>query len=144
MKNPWPIGISLFIGGLFAGAAFVAVTMIRQPVDLVVKDYYEQDLQHAQRMAEEERAKAMESPPVITRAAAERTVTIAFSTAATGTITLYRPSDSALDRQYEITLDSERRHMVDTTGMAAGLWRIQLAWVQNGDSYYHTESLVLP
>jgi nitrogen fixation protein FixH len=142
--NPWPAALTVIVVGAFAFAAFVAVTMIRQPVDLVVKDYYEQDLKHSERMAREARAKALDQPLRVAWRADAKTLRLEFpDPSATGVIELYRPSDSALDRRVEIQPDASGLQEVPGDGLAAGLWRVHVAWQQGGEDFYQAESFLL-
>ncbi|HMP74535.1 MAG TPA: FixH family protein [Kiritimatiellia bacterium] len=145
MKNPWPIALIVLISTAFVSAVTVAVVMIRQPVDLVVRDYYEQDLRHAERMAEEQRALALDPPLRLHADPAARTLAAHFpDPSATGTLHLYRPSDSSLDQVIDLALDDQGHQLFDLADLQSGLWRINVQWEQNGEGYYQTEQLVLP
>lgn len=145
MKNPWPIALIALISTAFVSAVTVAVVMIRQPVDLVVRDYYEQDLRHSQRMAEEQRALSLDPPLRLLADPEARTLAAHFpDPAATGTLHLYRPSDSALDQVIDLALDDQGRQIFDLAELPSGLWRINVQWQQGGEAYYQTEQLVLP
>lgn len=43
-------------------------------------------------------------------------------------IQLYRPSDSKLDQNMEITTDADGRAVLSTSAMAKGLWQVKLEW----------------
>ena len=145
MKNPWPVALIVLIAGAFTAATWVAVTMIRQSVDLVIPDYYEQDLKHSERMAQENRARELTQPLQIRHDITTRVLTLIFpDPASTGAIQLYRPSDSSLDRHHAIDASTGGQQTLSTAGLASGLWRVNVAWRQNEKEYYHTESLVLP
>jgi nitrogen fixation protein FixH len=142
-KNPWPIALIVFIGGAFAFTVWVAVTMIRQKVDLVVPDYYEQDLKHTQRMEQERRAKALAVPLRVSLDG--DAVRLVFpDPAAVGSIGLYRASDSRLDRSVDIAPGAGGEQRIPVAGLAAGPWKIQVAWQQGGAEYYQTETIVVP
>lgn len=145
MKNPWPVALTIIIAGAFAFATFVAVTMIRQRVDLVSADYYDKGVHHEQRMIQEQRARALPKQVEVSQIPGAKQVIVTMPDAgATGTITLYRPSDSTLDRTFDLALDEQGRHVIDYAGLAPGLWRLEVAWKQNGEDHLFATPLVLP
>jgi nitrogen fixation protein FixH len=122
---------------------WVAVTMIRQKVDLVVPDYYEQDLKHTERMEQERRAKALAVPLRVTLDG--DAVRVVFpDPAAAGSIRLYRASDSALDLSVAIAPGAGGEQRIPVVGLASGPWKIQVAWQQGGEDYYQTETVLVP
>ncbi|HMP89246.1 MAG TPA: FixH family protein [Kiritimatiellia bacterium] len=145
MKNPWPIALTTLIVCAFSASTWVAVTMIRQKVDLVIPDYYEQDLRHSERMAQEIRARELAQPLAVRPNFQDRHITLDFpDPSAEGTIQLYRPSDSSMDQSLAIEADKHGQQLVSLSGLASGLWRINVAWRQSGEDYYHSEPLVIP
>lgn len=46
-------------------------------------------------------------------------------------IQLYRPSDSKLDQNIEITTDADGKAVLSTSAMAKGLWQVKLEWATN-------------
>jgi len=143
--NPWPIGITLFCTAAFAGAATVVVVMVSKKVELVTPDYYAQDLKHGERMAQQERANALEKPVEIQRETENGNILVTFPDGvANGTITLYRPSNPALDRAVDIDLNENNQQIIPGVELAGGLWRVQCQWRQNELDYYYSEALVVP
>lgn len=143
-KNPWPIALTVLIAGAFLYASYIAFTMIRQKVDLVRPDYYEQDLRHGEQMAAERRAQALVRPVAVEPTADRRVAVTLPDPAVTGTITLFRPSDSKLDRALPLAPDAEGRQIVPDIPLLAGLWRVQVDWMQAGERYYHEARVVIP
>jgi len=145
MKNPWPIVLTVFIIGAFVSATMVAVIMIRQKVDLVVPDYYEQDLRHSERMSQERRARGLERPLNIQFDTGTKILALTFpDPSVTGTIQLYRPSDSALDQTINVQPGDDGRQTISIAGLASGFWRVNIAWQFGNEVYYSSEALVLP
>lgn len=145
MKNPWPIALTVLCVSAFAFATWIAVTMIRQKVELVTPDYYAQDLKHEERMAQQQRARELENPLRVEWQASSQSVVVKLpSPQATGTIHLYRPSDSKLDRRFDIAPDASGVQTLPADDLASGPWQVIIAWHQNDSSYYQTESLVIP
>ena len=145
MKNPWPLALTVICAGAFSFAVYIAVTMIRQKVDLVATDYYDKDVQHEKRMAQQERTRALDRQIEVTQIPGAQQLVISFPhEGASGTITMYRPSDSTLDQKHEIKPDADQRQILSYAGMASGLWNVQIEWQQGGQDYYYATQLVLP
>lgn len=143
----WGTGIAL-VYTLFAAATtgFVAFAMSR-PVDLVSSDYYEQSLRLDGRMEAERNASALTPPPSIELSAPRALVILlpaAHAATATGTVTLYRPSDSRADRVEPLALDQAGRQAVALGSLAAGRWIVKLQWTAGGRNYYVESPLVIP
>jgi nitrogen fixation protein FixH len=144
IPNPWPIALTLVIGSAFAFATWVAITMIRQHVDLVPEEHYQRDLMHNERMAAEQRAAALE-PPVNISLTAEREIDIRFPDAsATGRLRLYRPADASMDVQIEIAPDPDGQQLVPARHLASGKWEVRMEWTQQSQTYAQTTTLILP
>lgn len=143
--NPWPYALMVIIGGAFAFAAFVAVTMIRQRVDLVPAEHYERDLMHNERMARERRGRALQ-PPLEVRLTPERDLVVTFPGVGEldGHIRLYRPSDGTRDQVFPVQPDAEGRQLVPAAALVPGLWQVQIEWTWDGEAYEVTEKIVLP
>jgi len=145
MKNPWPIALTVLCVSAFAFATWIAVTMIRQKVELVTPDYYAQDLKHEERMAQQQRARELESPLRIQWQPSDRSISVHLpSPHATGSIHLYRPSDSKLDRRFDIAPDASGVQTLPANDLAAGSWQVIVTWTQNDSSFYQTETLIIP
>ena len=46
-------------------------------------------------------------------------------------VQLYRPSDSKLDQNMEVTTDADGKAVLSTSAMAKGLWQVKLEWAVN-------------
>lgn len=135
----WGTGIALvYVAFATATTGFVAFAMSR-PVDLVSADYYEQSLRLDARMAAERNANALNPAPAIDLSG-PRTLTVvlppAHAASATGTVTLYRPSDARADRVRPLALDTAGRQEIPLDAVAPGRWIVQLRWSAAGLSYY--------
>jgi len=140
--NPWPIVITIVCAAAFAGAATVVVVMVSKRVELVTPDYYAQDQRHGERMKQEMRAKSLSNPVTIIYEKTNSSIDIQFSEQdVSGTVTLYRPSDLAMDQTVKLSVDENHRHTISADGLAKGLWRVRLQWNQNGEDYYQEKTV---
>lgn len=140
----WGTGIAA-VYSVFALSTlgFVGFALSR-PVDLVSPDYYQRSLQQDQRMAAVDNARRLGATlSVAVEPATRRLVVTMPGAESSGTITLYRPSDASSDRQIPLTITNGRQ-LVDTSGMAAGHWIVQLEWTADGRPYYFETPVLLP
>lgn len=142
----WGTGISAVYAAFAIGTSGMVAFAMHQHVDLVTDDYYDQAVRlDAHRMAEA-RAAALGNGLIIAPDTATARLTLQWPLELpieSGTITLYRPSDSAKDRTTPITRDADGRQIVPLAGLAPGPWRIQVNWLSRGEAYYAERELVI-
>jgi hypothetical protein len=143
--NPWPIVITIFCVAAFALAASVVVVMVGKKVELVASDYYEQDLKHGERMIQEKRTRELGNRIGVRYQPDTQCIAVSFPDhTATGTITLYRPSDAAMDRTIRIDLGPDNQQLISGIDLAGGLWRVQCQWRQGEQDYYYSDAVMIP
>ena len=130
MKFSWGTGIFIFlILFVSAGGVFIIFAM-RQDVNLVHEDYYEQGADHGQRMRVDER-----SVPFIDsvktsvddeyfRIEFARSVRTAIDS---GSVLLFRPSSSSLDVKFNL-VKPVNSLAVPRTELADGRYILKLSW----------------
>jgi hypothetical protein len=113
----------------FAGATVSFVVFaVGRPVELVSADYYEQSLRHDAHMQAAANGDALGSELRITAAPDASAIEIVMPAqvrVASGTITLYRPSDRSADRAMPLVLDAFGRQRVAVGGAARGVARVR-------------------
>jgi hypothetical protein len=139
MRLHWGAGIAAtYVAFAAATSGFVAFAM-SQRVELVRPDYYEYSLAHDAHRAAAARAAALGQSFAIDVSADGRRVTVAWpgaqAGAARGAIELYRPSDVTADRRIDVAPGADGRQIVSLAGLAAGRWRLQVAWQADGVAY---------
>ncbi len=143
----WGTGIALVYTAFAAATTgFVTFAMSRS-VDLVSADYYAQSLQQDQRMDAERNTAALASPPEVVQSGARALVLSlpsAHAASATGTVTLYRPSDASADRVLPLAVDADGRQQIALDGLARGRWLLQVRWSAGGRDYYFEEPVIVP
>ena len=131
----WPLTISLFIGALIVGVIAFAVFALRTGVDLVAPDYYDQEVRYQQHIDNIQRARQFTNGPILQVQGRLATIAIPNAAGATGTLRLYRPSDSRLDQRSPLSLDQAGRQALDLSHLLAGAWRLQLTWTVSNETY---------
>jgi hypothetical protein len=140
----WGVGIAVAYS-LFAASTlgFVAFAMSR-PVELVSRDYYARSLRHDERLQAEAHVRALGSSFAAALAEDGRTVLLslpaAHAASASGSITLYRPSDAAADRVVALAVDGSGRQRVPLP--ESGRWVLKMQWTDHDRAYYHEQTVV--
>lgn len=145
--NPWPIAIiACFVVFIGAMAAWI-VYAVRQDMDLVRDDYYEQEIRYQQQLDRMNRTQPLRSEVKIAYDAAKQSITIALPAAhaleAKGSIRFYRPSDAKLDHELRLVVAADGTQQIDATALRAGLWKVHVQWMLDEQEYFFDQPLVL-
>lgn len=146
MKLNWGtsivIAFSLFI-------AFILYFVIKVQSDskydneLVVEEYYKQELTFEKQMQKEQNAVNLEGK--ITFVNSKEGVTITFPNdfnfaKIEGKVSLYRPSNKKLDAEIPISLSSSHL-LIPNNKLVGGRWDILIDWKYEGKEYLTKESI---
>lgn len=130
---------------LFAGfIACLVVICIRQDINLVSANYYQEELAHQHKMEIIQNTHALQSLPVITLEGTILTVSYSdFDKIETGELKLLRPSDDRLDKKFQMSSSTEKtqRYPLDVWGK--GLYRASMQWKMEGKEFYYEKLIVL-
>ncbi|NOZ08652.1 MAG: hypothetical protein GXO91_07240 [FCB group bacterium] len=135
--------IVLFVGFLLG----ILIFAMLQPQNLVSKNYYNEELAYQQHIDKVQRLKGLQNEPrFIYRKNGQLSVQFPFEwleQSISGTLVLFRPSDSRLDRTLDLNIGKDGLQLIDVIGLQPGLWKIKLDWQMDGTSYYTESSLVI-
>ena len=142
----WPLGLVTAFA-LFITGTGVLIWLSRQAnLDLVRPDYYEAESAHDAEQARRQRAAALQPRLRVTVDAAARRLHLQMPPGhhnARGTITLYRPSAAAMDREFPLQPDASGAQELSLRDLAHGLWRLTILWTAAGEEYEETSEFVL-
>jgi hypothetical protein len=137
--NPGKWIVVVFI--LFA--AFIGTLVIvcmREDISLVAKDYYNQELVYQDQISRMNNAAALtEKPNIIVTQAYIRVTFDSLSFVEHGKLDLFCPSDSKMDRSFEIQESDDQQFTYALTGLKSGMYRVKLLWSMGGKDYYQEE-----
>ncbi len=139
-QSLWGYGIAV-VYTVFAVAtlSFVAFTMTHK-VELVAKDYYAQEVAYEKQIQRVRQTKEW-TPEIACAVSADgkfiHLQMPAQSAAVQGTILLYYPADSSLDRELELDPDDDGTQSIPTAKLARGLWRVKVTWSLAGREFYN-------
>ncbi len=146
--NPWPVAIIatfvIFIIGLIAWITFA----VHQKLDLVRADYYEEELRFQDQVDRVGRTVAWRGEMSVLYQPEFHWLKIQLpaahvAKAPTGKITLYRPSNAALDKVLPLRLDTDGLQRLDTQNLAPGFWKVRLVWKVDAEEYYFEQAVVI-
>lgn len=134
---------AVFIGWL----GTFAVIAIRNSMDLVRPDYYEQGVRYQEQIDRENRtARLSDAVQISYDAAGNVALQLPAAQAAkspAGTVRLYRPSDASLDRELPLAVNAAGHQVVDTTQLRRGNWKLRVTWRVAGEEFFSEQSIVL-
>jgi nitrogen fixation protein FixH len=139
----WGWRITIVYLAFAAGILTLVFKAKGSKVDLVAKDYYNQELAFGARIEATNNASALSSGFTATLVADGIEIFLpqeCESSPVDGTITLYCPSDASQDRTLDLVSGS-RAQFVNTSGLKAGLYIVKVNWKMNGKSYFSEKSI---
>ena len=147
-RSIWPYAIMAVFVLFAAYIGSMVYQAMQTDVTLVSADYYQKELVHQQRMEAVARTAALPTPVLMQHEAISRHLTLELPAALAGQavqgqVHFFRPSDKALDFSLPLQPAADRRQVVNTSKMAAGLWRVQLDFKAGGQAYFIEQDLTL-
>jgi hypothetical protein len=128
---------ALFIGTL-------VVISMRQDIGLISKNYYQDELKHSEKMAQQANANQLSEQPQITfENNSVKIVSPLFSSIESGELKVQRPSDERLDQKFEITAGAGDSQSFELKVWERGLYRVSMTWKMDGKEYYFEKLMVL-
>ncbi len=148
-KSSWGWGVAALYGGFVLFLLILVVYISFQRFEMVEGDYYNEGLKYQQHIDKVNRTMALDSSVVIRYSTSDRALDILFPStflpdSIRGTIQLYRPSNSLLDRSYPIDVSGDFRQIVDVDDLVPGLWKVKINWHYGADDYYSEKKIFVP
>jgi len=146
--NPWPHAIIVwFVIFAAAMAAWIAVA-VRQNMDLVRSDYYEEEVRFQQQLDRLNRTAPISSEVTLNYDASKQELTLRLPAAhlasrPVGQVHFYRPSDAALDFQVPLAINAGGLQRIGTSTLRGGLWKVRMQWNAAGHDYFFEQTLVM-
>jgi nitrogen fixation protein FixH len=145
-RNPWPYGIIATFVIFISGTIGLIVMASTQKVDLVSKNYYEQEIKYQTRMDDLDRTKPLGATAAYDVAGRRIVISLPAAHAGknvAGTIQFYRPSAAGMDQQIKLEPDANGVQTFDAANLQQGLWKIRVAWNIAGQEYFLDQKIVI-
>ncbi len=137
----WVVGAFIFFG-LFIGT--LVVICVREDVNLVSKDYYQEELRHQDKIVKQVNASQLEEKPQLSFE--NNSVKLLFpftSSMEKGELRVMRPSDDRLDQHFDLSAMDGDSQLFPLKVWEKGLYRVSLTWTMEGKDYYFEKLMVL-
>ena len=146
MKINWGTGIVIAFGLFMTFILFFVFkvqTNSKYDNELVIEDYYQQELKVQGNIEKSQNANALEQKVKISKSV--EGITIEFPSdfdfqAIKGKVSLYRPSNQKLDFEIPISLSTSHL-LIPKSNLVGGLWDITIEWEYNEVDYLNKESV---
>lgn len=148
MKINWGTAIVIAFAGFIGFIMYFIVSMStnsKYEHDLVVEDYYQQELKFQNEINKEKNAKKLSKN--ITWKKTEQGIIVTFPSELNekninGKVFLYRPSNKALDFEIPISL-SNHNLLIPDNNLLGGRWNITIDWSYNNEAYLSKKKLFI-
>ncbi|OWY21324.1 hypothetical protein C7N43_24160 [Sphingobacteriales bacterium UPWRP_1] len=144
MNISWGWRIAFAYCGFVVFMLFMVFLCMRQDVDLVAENYYEQELNYEQQIQKQKNAQRLEQNVQLQYQTGNNQITVRYpktAEPAKGTIAFFRPSDKTLDFSIPVQPDTGGIQIIDAAQLKNGLWRIKMEW-SVGKTPYYTEKTI--
>lgn len=124
---------ALFIGVL-------VVISMRQDVDLVANDYYQQELVYQDQINRLTNTNALKSKPTL-EVLDGKYLTIYFPNmnVEQGNVHLFRPSNSQMDQKFALRSSADSVQQFQLKALEKGMYKVKLEWTMSGKEYFMEE-----
>ncbi len=137
----WVVAAFVFFG-LFIGS--LVVICVREDINLVSKDYYQQELKHQDKIIQQVNANLLEDKPQLSFENNAVKLLFPFSSSLEkGELHVMRPSDDRLDQRFELNAMEGDSQLFPLKIWQKGLYRVSLIWTMEGKDYYYEKVMVL-
>jgi nitrogen fixation protein FixH len=139
-RSGWPYAIAGYFALAITGIAIFITWAVKQNMDLVRSDYYEQEILFQQHLDAVGRTRALGPSAALQFDSTRRALRIQVPAAhvapsLAGMLHLYRPSDARLDRRSELAPGVTGEQWMSLADLAPGLWKARVEWAAKGERY---------
>lgn len=126
---------------------FMVVKSFQQNIDLVTEDYYGEELKYQEQIEKMENVNALETK--VTAKLTDLGVLISFPDHVpyekiSGKVQLYRPSQSAGDKFYDVALDTNYALTIKSSDLRPGKYLLKIDWSDGVKPYFQEISVFVP
>ena len=133
----WGKSIVLAFVAFIAFMAMLVTVCLRQEVSLVANEYYTEELAYQHQIDRIRNTSKLKQPPRISLRGSVLTVSFKdLPRVEKAHLMLFRPSDPALDRQFELASAHDTCWSLPTAGLKTGMYRARMQWTMQGKEFY--------
>ena len=144
----WGKGLFIIITLFIIGTLSVVSYLISLDFYLVNNNHYEEGVEYQQTIDSKKRARQLEEPVLILFDEERMALKVMFpdevmERATEGTINLYRPNDSTLDRNLRIEFEAGNTHVIPMAWMDKGKWVLTINWKMDSLEYQEKKVIII-
>jgi FixH len=146
MKMNWGWNMAILYGAFVIGIMFMVIKARSEKVELVVPDYYNQELQYEKRIEATRNAQAHSGMVQTIQMSNMLIVTLppeCLEQNANGNMKIYCPADMQFDKVYDLSLDSLSSQSLDVSDVRKGINILKVQWSMNGKEYYNEQAVYI-
>lgn len=148
IKSKWGIGIALLYGSFVIFILGIVVLASLQDFQMVEDNYYDKELVYQKHIDKVNRTEQLKSKLKVEQNTNSGLITITFPTlgsqaSVSGTILFFRPSDAAMDKKIEISVDQFSQQEIDLGSLEKGRWKMMIYWQVDSTDYFNQEELYI-
>jgi hypothetical protein len=139
MKINWGVGIVILYVGFVALIVTLVILSSSVNNELESKDYYAKELAFQDKINATQNENKLNHS--INYEIIGRDFILDFNVSdlnptLSGTVFFYRPSETALDKEYPIKFDKSGKQIINLSQFKNGVYIVQINWVNNSIKYY--------
>lgn len=145
-RSLWPYAIIGWFVIFISAMVTWAVVATQNSMDLVRKDYYEEELRFQQQIERMKRTAKMRNDITVTTDATSVTFRLPVDASAgkpSGEVQLYRPSDASLDQKLALQVNESGMQRIDASALKSGLWKLRVYWKVGEAEYYFDQPVII-
>lgn len=136
----WGVRIVILYSGFVAMIVLLVSLTMRENVDLVAKDYYEQELKYQDRIDQIERTRLLNEQ--LTWETKDGVIAFDFPEAFSakdlqGKISFFMPADATKDKEWPVQVNEQGMQEIPLNGLSKGVYKMQVFWNASGTDYYN-------
>ena len=148
IKLNWGFGITVAITLFCGGIITLVYSSFQQPIYMVSENYYADEIKYQEKIEHMKNVATLSSKPTLKFLKEEKKVilTLPEDTSVTkGNIHFFRPSDSRMDFNSELTNNELNAWQFNALRMQPGLWKVKINWKDPSNKEFYSEhTLVVP
>lgn len=145
----WGKGITITIILFVSFIVYLVFTCMKQTdINLVSADYYEQEIAYQQVIDKKNNLKKLGGKPFVSVISSNQLLLdmsqLSNWDQASGSILMFRPSNSSLDKKFDLSLNNEGKQYILMDNLQSGKWICKISWNRAGTEYYFEQTVMVP
>jgi hypothetical protein len=143
----WGLKIIILYTGFILLVLVLVILSYRQDLHLVVKDYYQREVNYQEEIEMLRNARSIPDELWIEYQHDEKMLVIHYPShqhgKLTGNIEMIRPSDASMDTGFTVKTNEDNVQSIRTGSLKKGLWKIKIYWELNNRKYLEEKDIIL-